>query len=205
MWETGVVSVQTTASAARSNPESLTLIEPTLDLAADYRAMAREYLAVGSAWERARAEEALGDLPGFLRDLHDQAAGRSLPAAHVPSTTYWLVRDGRTILARSNLRHCLTPHLLHEGGHIGYGVRPSERRKGYGRAVCAKTLERARAMGFDRVLITCDEDNVASARIIEACGGVLENTVISRETRTPKRRYWVDLTGGVDPPAGQQR
>jgi len=197
------------ATRGRTEPsagrEHLELIEPTLDLAEDYRAMAREYLAAGDAWEKRRARQALDDLPAYIRRLRDEARGRGLEGGQVPSSTYWLVRDGRTILARSNLRHRLTPHLLYEGGHIGYGTRPSERRKGYGRAVCAKTLQRARAMGLERVLITCDEDNAASARIIEACGGVLESRVVSRETGKEKRRYWVDLSADVDRPEGEER
>jgi predicted acetyltransferase len=83
--------------------------------------------------------------------------------------------------------------LAHEGGHIGYGVRPSERGKGYGTEVCRRTLEAARGLGLARVLITCDTDNPASARIIEKNGGVLENEVRSRETGKMKRRYWVTL------------
>lgn len=173
--------------------EDLELIEPTLDLIEDLRAMAGEYLRWGTSYERARYRDALRDLPGYVRELRQQARGVDRPPGWVPSTTYWLVRDGRRIVATSNLRHRLTPHLHYEGGHIGYGTRPSERRKGYGRRLCALTLQRARELGIRHVLITCDSDNIASAKIIEANGGVLENQVVSRETGKIKNRYWIDV------------
>ena len=158
-----------------------------------FRSQGAEYLRSGNGYERARYADALRDLAGYVRDLRQWGRGVNLPPGHVRASTYWLVRDGRRIVACSNLRHSLTPHLLHEGGHIGYGTRPSERRKGYGTKLCALTLERARQFGIRRVLITCDSDNVGSARIIEANGGVLENQVVSRETGKVKNRYWIDV------------
>lgn len=184
----------------------LELVEPTLELEPDLRALAREYLQEGNEYERRTYAEALADAPGFIRRLLEMARGQNLPDGFVPHTTYWLVRDARTgspiatdrdwgprIVAVSNLRHELTEHLLYEGGHIGYGTRPSERRRGYGREVCRLTLQRARELGLRRLLITCDADNLASARIIEANGGVLENQVISRVTGKCKKRYWVQF------------
>jgi len=116
-----------------------------------------------------------------------------LPDGWVPGTTYWLIRDGKTIVAQSNLRHRLTPSLERVGGHIGYATRPSERRKGYGTLLCALTLQKARELGLKRVLITCDADNLASARIIEKNGGRLENQELSQATGKLKNRYWIEL------------
>lgn len=84
------------------------------------------------------------------------------------------------------LRHGLTAWLFEEGGHIGYSVRPSRRREGHATRALALAVRRAAALGLDRVLVTCDEDNVGSARTIEACGGVYE------DSRNGKRRYWID-------------
>jgi len=155
---------------------------------------ARELLPVeDNPFMRQRLREALADPHAVLRREQDYARGRHLPDGYVPATTYWLVRDGQRVVARSSLRHRLTPHLEREGGHIGYGVRPSERGKGYGTAVCRLTLEKARALGLPRVLITCDTDNLASARIIEKNGGVFESEARSRQTGKMKRRYWIDL------------
>ena len=173
--------------------ENLQLIEPTEELADDLAAMLREYDSHGTEGEKALYADALADIPAYVRKLQDESRGIALPEGYVPSPTYWLVRDGERIVAASNLRHRLTESLLHEGGHIGYGTRPSERGKGYGTPICRRTIEKARDMGISRVLITCDDDTPASARIIEAGGGVMENTVISRVTGKLKRRYWIDM------------
>lgn len=93
--------------------------------------------------------------------------------------------EGDRVLGRLNLRHDLTEYLLEQGGHIGYVVRPSERRRGHASAMLRAALPLAGDLGLPRVLITCDDDNEASARVIEACGGVLE------DVRGDKRRYWV--------------
>ena len=182
-----------TGLPAPPSPERLELIVPSLAHEADYLAMAREYETEGTEGEKAFFAQAARDLAVHVRVLRERAEGRSLAEGQVPYHSYWLVRDGRTIVANSTLRHFLTPPLLVEGGHIGYGVRPSERRKGYGKAVCARTLDKAREMGIRRVLITCNTENAASARIIEACGGRFDGQRPSPRTGKPVSRYWVDL------------
>jgi len=97
------------------------------------------------------------------------------------------------ILGESRLRHSLTPALEHHGGHIGYVIRPSQRRKGYGTLILALTLEKARALGIQRVRITCDTDNTGSVRIIEKNGGILSAQVISERSGKLISQYWIDL------------
>jgi predicted acetyltransferase len=147
----------------------------------------------GDDREKALMEEAARDVPAFIRTLAERAEGRSLLEGQVPYHSYWLLREGRTIVATSTLRHRLTPELLIEGGHIGYGTRPSQRRQGHGRAVCALTLRKARERGLARVLITCNTENTASARIILACGGRFEGESPSPRTGKPVSRYWIEL------------
>jgi predicted acetyltransferase len=107
------------------------------------------------------------------------------PAGHVPSTTLWWVED-ETYLGRLAIRHRLTPRLLEVGGHIGYDVRPSARRRGHATAMLAAALPLSRGLGIERVLVTCERDNVGSRRTIEKNGGMLE------DERGGKLRYWVD-------------
>lgn len=83
------------------------------------------------------------------------------------------------------LVHRLNDLLLDVGGHIGYDVRPSARRRGHATAMLRGALPWANGLGIDRVLVTCDDDNVGSIRVIEAAGGELE------DVREAKRRYWV--------------
>jgi predicted acetyltransferase len=110
--------------------------------------------------------------------------------------TYWWIVEGDTYLGAINLRHRLNEFLIRAGGHIGYGVRPSARRRGVASWALGEVLPRARALGLDRVLVTCADDNPASARTIERQGGVLEDMQVTEFGLT--RRYWIDLVSTVD-------
>ena len=113
----------------------------------------------------------------------------------VPCTYRWII-SGSQYVGAIAFRHYLTPALLNSGGHIGYGVRPSARGQGAAswalRQVCDRLAERGEP---DRVLLTCDDANVASARTIERCGGELEDVRVGADGQ-PFRRYWIDLAGG---------
>lgn len=130
---------------------------------------------------------------GLVAKLQDWKQGEQLPQGWVCSTVYYLVHDDGTILGKSSLRHSLNDFLRTIGGHIGYLIRPDQRRKGYGTAILRLTLERARQLGLERVLVTCDEDNPASAKIIETNGGLLADVYQNAEMTVPKRRYWIEL------------
>jgi predicted acetyltransferase len=168
------------------------LVEPTEDLRDGYVGCVHECRAAGDSGFHHDSEDVLSDFAGYVRRLRGYARGKGVPPGYVPSNNYWLVRDGR-VLAVSRLRHRLTDALRLEGGHIGYAVRPSERRKGYGTRLLALTLDKARERGLDRVMVTCDKDNFASARIIQKNGGVLESEGPSPRTDKIVERYWIDL------------
>ncbi|MDU3831683.1 MAG: GNAT family N-acetyltransferase [Gemella haemolysans] len=97
--------------------------------------------------------------------------------------------DNNKIVGIINARHELNDYLLNFGGHIGYSVRKSERRKGYGKKMLNYTSEFLFSLGLQKILITCDKNNIASKRTIESCGGILENEVVE-ESRTTLR-YWI--------------
>ncbi|MFF0752824.1 GNAT family N-acetyltransferase [Streptomyces sp. NPDC004267] len=131
--------------------------------------------------------------PGAFADWVAQLRAQSdrslpVPAGRVHATHWWIV-EGDTYLGAIDLRHELNDFLLRAGGHIGYSVRPSARRRGLATRALAAVLPEARALGLDRTLLTCAEGNVASARTIERNGGVLEDV---RDTEIGrKRRYWI--------------
>jgi predicted acetyltransferase len=104
-----------------------------------------------------------------------------------------LVDDNDEIVAVSNLRHRLNEHLLLEGGHIGYGVRPSARLRGHAKAVLAATLKEAKGLGITRCLVTCDRDNLGSAQTIKRNGGSLESEIFSETRGAFIQRYWIDI------------
>lgn len=113
--------------------------------------------------------------------------------ALVPDSVFFLLDDERNrLLGAVNIRHELNDYLLREGGHIGDGIRPSERRKGYATALVGLALEECRKLGIGRVLMTCDKDNIGSAKSIVKNGGVLENEITDKDG-TLVQRYWITL------------
>lgn len=131
--------------------------------------------------------------PAYVARVEREQRGRDLGPDRVPNT--FLVADvGGEVVGRVSIRHELNDYLAILGGHIGYAVRPAYRRRGYARSILRQSLHRAKALGLHQVLITCDDDNVASARLIESFGGILDN-VITPDGSPSTRRYWIDLTG----------
>lgn len=146
----------------------------------------------GSGIGRRTAEEELVRTPeGVVRFVADRLAyadpSLDLGPDKVHCDYYWLI-DSETdpsVLGFLALRHRLNGFLLEQGGHIGYSVRPGARRHGHATRALGLALRRCVELGLERVLLTCDVTNVASARTIEANGGVLE------DVRQGKRRYWI--------------
>jgi predicted acetyltransferase len=132
-----------------------------------------------------------GDFETYVARLSGWPRGLDLPERFVPNT-FLVGVVGEKIVGRLSLRHELNDFLRRIGGHVGYGVVASERRKGYATDMLRQSLPRARRLGLGRLLVTCDDDNLGSRRTIEKCGGVLED-VVPNEPGAGKRRYWIDL------------
>lgn len=110
----------------------------------------------------------------------------------VPDSTFFCLDEERNIIVGAvNIRHYLNDYLLAHGGHIGDGIRPSERRKGYATQMIQLALEECKILGINKVLMVCDKDNIASAKSIIKNGGILENEVI--ENGVIEQRYWIEL------------
>lgn len=129
------------------------------------------------------------DFDDYMENLEVKANN---PEGWVPDTTlFCLDKDRNIFVGAVNIRHELNEHLLHTGGHIGDGIRPSERRKGYASAMIALALKECKKLGIDRVLMCCDKENIGSAKSIIRNGGVLENEV--EDDGEVVQRYWIQL------------
>lgn len=128
--------------------------------------------------------------PAYVARVASWRDGRGLSPGFVPSTFLVAEVEGQ-VVGRVSIRHELTPWLREFGGHIGYGVRPGFRRRGHATEILRQALGIARAAGVTEALVTCDEDNVASAATIEACGGRFERLTVPEPDAPRKRRYWV--------------
>ena len=143
------------------------------------------------------------DFGGFVASLQRLAEPSRVQQAGYRDRVLWLVDGGRYV-GQASLRPELgTPYLITYGGHIGYSIRPSLRRRGYGRRILELALDACAEFNLHRALVTCDEDNAASRRIIEANGGRFESEMAmdpaaARAEGRPgekvrKLRYWFDL------------
>jgi len=109
----------------------------------------------------------------------------------VPATTYFGIQDGK-IVGTIQVRHSLNQHLFNTYGHIGYGVRPSERRKGYASRMLAMALDKCRELGIEKVLVSCDKDNIASAKTILKNGGN-PGIEFAEDDGNIVQQYWITL------------
>jgi predicted acetyltransferase len=133
------------------------------------------------------------DFEAMLQRNDDFEQGVQLPAGYVPSSTWWLVQ-GASIIGVSNLRHFLNDDIAFVGGHIGLGIRPSCRRKGFSKKLLELTLQQALLRNMREVHIHCYSNNVASKAMIISCGGVLDSEVeldsdLNVEKKTLVSRY----------------
>ena len=159
---------------------------------ASFRAAVASFERTDPGWDFAFDFGPQTDFDAYVARLRRQREGLDLPEGFVPATYLVGVVGGR-VVGRVSLRHRLNDFLRSFGGHIGYGVIASCRRRGYATQMLRHALPWARRVGLDRVLVTCDDDNLGSSTIIERCGGQLEDLRPTGPGTPPKRRYWIDL------------
>ena len=173
------------------------LIEPIKELENEIFEYKKEMIA--SCDEELNGCGGLDRFSGFeewLEHLHSYADRNKLDpsSGFVEGRQYLLVDDEkRRVLGMVNVRHYLSPFLYQVGGHIGFSVRPSERRRGYGKLQLLLALEKLKEIDVNKVLVTCSSENIASSKTIEACGGILENELFSDRYNCFIKRYWISI------------
>ena len=169
--------------------DEIRLVLPDESLLAEAAAYKEEFLASGDSMDGSGMlrhqppEEWLHTCRRLLRE-------DTCPEGLVPATQYVCVDRNDRIVGMIDLRHRLNDYLAEFGGHVGYSVRPSERRKGYASRMLSMVLGEARKQGLPRVLVTCDEGNIASRRTIERNGGRFERKAVDGNEIV--LRYWID-------------
>lgn len=170
--------------------ESLKLIEPDLTMGAEHAEMLNEWLRAGESLVPFTLKYDTSDFQQYVRLLSDLRKGIGIPETFVPHSTFWMINRNRKIIGVSNVRHYLNERLMAEGGHIGFGIKPSERKKGYGTEILRLTLIKAGKMKIEDVLVTCDKENTGSSKIIIKNGGqfwkehIFEGRII--------QNYWIN-------------
>lgn len=172
----------------------LTLRAPDASDAMEIAAYRQEMLDADSSMDGCGTLRRRADPLEWLEDNRKLSQG-TFRRDLVTSTQLVYIREAdRRIVGMLQIRHTLNENLAQYGGHIGYSVRPGERRKGYAKAMLAEALPLCRKLGLERVMITCIRENEGSRRTILANGGVYESTVFEPQEQVFLERYWIDLT-----------
>ena len=168
------------------------LIEPSEDYKDEYIDMVNEWVTFDEKSIPPVLKMEYSDFEALVTYLKDIRDGKQLQKGWVPSSTFWLISDDGKIIGISSIRHFLTEQLLEFGGHIGYGIRPSERKKGYATEILCQSLKVAGALGIQKALLTCDKDNIGSIKVIEKSGGSLESE--GKINDVDILRYWIEAS-----------
>lgn len=172
---------------------NIALVFPTPAYKEQLLAYKQAFLDAGETMHGCAGLETAASFEEWYENVCRNRYEESVAPGLVPATTFLGVEKATgEVVGMIDVRHRLNDYLLGYGGHIGYSVGKSKRRQGYGSQMLLLALEECRRRGISRVLITCDSENAASARVIEKCGGVLENRVPDGAGVTC--RYWIALS-----------
>ena len=174
--------------------EDFVLIRPTSEYSSQIAEYRQEFLDAGDSMDGTGPLRRFEDPEEYIKTCAEYVNPRTVPSHLVPSTQFLLVRksDNR-LVGMLQVRHCFNDYLEKYAGHIGYSVRPSERRKGYAKEMLRMALPFCRKIGIDKVLITCIDGNIGSEKTILANGGVYEYTIHEPNENEDLKRFWIML------------
>ena len=176
--------------------KKLILVKPGKEYISEILAYKQEFLSTDSHSHGDSGLDSATDIQAWITQSQLLEQEETIPTpGYVTADQYMLIHEGETrILGMINFRHSLGKigsYLSEHGGHIGFGIRPSERRKGYAKAMLLLCLEKSREFGLKKVLLTCDIENEASRRTILSCGGQFER--LAQTGDETDERYWIEV------------
>ena len=172
--------------------DKIILVKPDLSYADEIIKYKEESLAESPVINGSAGLDRFSSIEVWLEELKKRSCEDTVPKGLVPSSTYLGVREkDNYIVGMIDIRHYLNEYLTQAGGHIGYGVRKTERNKGYAKQMLKLALEKCKDLKMKKVLITCDEDNIASEKVILSANAKLED--IRNVDGENKKRFWIDL------------
>ncbi|MFC5631248.1 MULTISPECIES: GNAT family N-acetyltransferase [Streptococcus] len=176
--------------------KELVLIVPSVDWLEEVSAYKSEFFQANEHLHGGARLGEMADLTEWLDHVRAIAKGEGLEERRVPSSTFLCIRQAdNKMVGICNIRHNLSqPFLVNFAGHIGYSIRPCERRKGYAKEQLRLALKKAAKLGIKRALVTCDVNNVASEKTILANGGNYDNTYVDPSVGSETKRYWIEVT-----------
>lgn len=176
--------------------EELKLIKPNDSLKNEYLDMILEWKGLGEKLIPWSLNFDTTDFSQMVKKINGYSSGIGLQDGFVECSTYWLVSKSNKVLGAVDIRHKLNENLLYRGGHVGYGIRPSERRKGHATKMLSLALNVCETLAISRVLITCSKNNIASAKTIIKNRGILDSEEI--DNGEAFQRYWINLRCGLN-------
>ena len=172
--------------------EKIILVKPDLSYADEIIKYKEESLAESPIINGSAGLNRFSSIEDWLEELKKRSSEDTVPKGLVPSSTYLAVREkDNYIVGMIDIRHYLNKYLTQVGGNIGYGVRKTERNKGYAKQMLKLALEKCKELKIKKVLITCDEDNIASEKVILSANAKLED--IRNVDGENKKRFWIEL------------
>ena len=172
--------------------DKIILVKPDLSYADEIIKYKEESLKESPIINGSAGLDRFSSIEIWFEELKKRSCEDTVPKGLVPSSTYLGVREkDNYIVGMIDIRHYLNEYLTQVGGNIGYGVRKTERNKGYAKQMLKLALEKCKELKIKKVLITCDEDNIASEKVILSVNAKLED--IRNVDGENKKRFWIDL------------
>ena len=174
--------------------EEFILIKPTIEYAEQIKEYRQEFLDAGDSMDGTGPLRRFEDPEEYIKTCAEYEDPERVPSHLVPATQFFFVRkNDNKLVGMIQVRHRFNDYLEKYAGHIGYSVRPSERRKGYAKEMLKMALSFCLKIGIDKVLITCIDGNLGSEKTILANGGVYESTVLEPNSNRFLMRFWITL------------